>query len=196
MEHLDFEKLVEYSENLLSVSDKQEVLKHLQICTDCAIHAKKLEYFFSYSNKGNHEQVPQTVTANLLNIFQPKKNDLKTETFGKRLLAILAFDDWQIALNERLVYSDTRQLLYKTEKFDIDIRLQFAGGKCLLSGQVLPDCKKGLVEIHSREFTEKADLDSYSEFAFAQVKEGIYDLRFNLDDTIVEIKNFSLLANP
>lgn len=195
MKHIEFEKLLKKFEGLLAENESGEISAHLAECRDCAVQSAKLEKFFSYANDKPQEEVGQAVTARLLNIFQPKKAfERKKESFGKRLSAILAFDDWQTALNERFTFSDTRQLLYKAENYDIDLRLNFIGGKCQLSGQILPDCETATIEIASENVREKIEVNENCEFVFPLVSQDIYDLRIHFKDFFIEIQDFSLLT--
>lgn len=195
MKHIEFAKLLENFEGLLAENEAGEISAHLAECQDCAAQSAKLEKFFSYANDNPPEEVGQSVTARLLNIFQPKKTfEIKKESFGKRLLAVLAFDDWQTALNERFTFSDTRQMLYKAKNYDIDLRLNFIGDKCQLSGQILPDCKGATVEIISENVRENAELNENCEFVFPLVSQNIYDLRIHFKDFFIEIPKFSLLT--
>lgn len=195
MKHIEFEKLLKKFEGLLAENESVEISAHLAECCDCAAQSDKLEKFFSYANDKPQEEVGQAVTARLLNIFQPKKAfEVKKASFGKRLLAVLAFDDWQTALNERFTFSDTRQLLYKAEKYDIDLRLNFIGDKCQLSGQILPDCKGATIEIISENIREKTGLNEDCEFVFPLVSQNVYDLHIHFKDFFIEIPNFSLLT--
>ncbi len=193
MKHIEFENLIKHFESLRSVAEGREVSEHLLNCEACAAQSRKLENFLGYVQRGDYEQVSQSVTANLLNIYKPKKTAAKKESFVKKLVANLAFDDWQTALNERFILSDTRQLLYKTDKFDIDLRLNFAGEKCQVSGQIFPDCQSASAEIFSKEFSEKVYLNQDCEFVFPPIKNGVYGLRINSADKIIEIQDISLL---
>lgn len=193
MKHIEFEQLVEIFEGLRSETENREVFDHLRICDDCNKQAQKLENFFGYAKIAESAQAGQALTANLLNIYKPRKSVLAKKSYKQCLLATLVFDDWQFALNERLVYSDTRQLLYQTALFDIDLRLHFIGDKCQISGQIFPDCKGGSVEIYSSDFSEMTSLNEKCEFVFSLVKQEIYTLRFVSEDVSIEIENISLL---
>lgn len=195
MKHIEFEKLLEKFEGLLTENESREISAHLAGCTDCAAQSAKLENFFSYATDESPEDVGQAVTARLLNIFQPKKKiEIEKQSFGKRLLATLSFDDWQTVLNERFIFSDTRQLLYKAENYDIDLRLSFIGDKCQLSGQILPDCKATILEITSENVSARTELNENSEFVFPLVSQEIYDLRIYFKDFFIEISQISLLT--
>ena len=194
MKHTEIEKLVKNFEGLLSLAEQREVSEHLEACAECAALGAKLENFFSYVNTFKNEQVAQADTARLLNIFKPKKNvSAKGEFSGQRLVANLIFDDWQMTVNERFAATDTRHLLFKAERFEIDLRIYFFGGKCRVSGQIFPNCRKSAtLEIYSEETSEKIFSNNYCEFVFPPVQEGIYNFRISLGKTILEIENLSL----
>ncbi|HSK70481.1 MAG TPA: hypothetical protein VK892_02210 [Pyrinomonadaceae bacterium] len=194
MKHIEFEKLVNNFENRLSLAEREEVSEHLRVCAECAASAAKLEDFFSYVQADKDAQVSQADTARLLNIFKPGKTvSAERESFGKRLLASLVFDDWRTAVQERFAATDSRNLLYRAGRFEIDLRLQFTGDKCQVSGQIFPDCSQPTAaEIFSEETSEKAFLNNYCEFVFPPLKAGIYNFRINSDGEIIEIENLPL----
>jgi hypothetical protein len=195
MKHIEFTKLIEKYEGTISLSKELEISQHLSQCSDCVLMSKKLAGFFEYTQIYKSEEVAQNVTANLLNIYQPNKSATKKEGFVKRLFGKLVFDDWQIVLNERLAFADTRQMLYKVLDFDIDIRLQFANGKCLVSGQIFPDLKeKGKVKIVSKNGQTEAQLNENCEFILSPVSEGTYDIEIDFNNTHIEISKIALIS--
>jgi hypothetical protein len=195
MKHLKFEKLVNNFEGSLSLAEEQEVSGHLRACAECRALAAGLENFFRYANADKNREVSQADTARLLNIFKPRKIiSAGGESTVKKLLAALVFDDWQMALQERLAMSDSRHLLYRAEPFEVDLRLHFAGGSCQVSGQVFPDCaSSATAEIFSAGTGEKVFLNDCGEFVFPPLKEGIYNFRINTGGTTIEIENLSLV---
>lgn len=195
MKHLKFEKLVNNFEGSLSLAEEREVSGHLRACAECAGLAAKLENFFRYVSADKNREVSQADTARLLNIFKPRKIiSAEGESTVKKLLAALVFDDWQMALQERLAMSDSRHLLYRAAPFEVDLRLHFAGGSCQVSGQVFPDCtSSATAEFFSAEASEKVFLNDCGEFVFPPLKEGIYNFRINTGGTTIEIENLSLV---
>lgn len=195
MKHPEFEKLVRSFEGLLPMSEEQEISSHLRACAVCGAQARKLESFFGYVSAGKTEPVSQADTARLLNVFKPGKSiSAKSESFVERLFANLVFDDWQTALSERFVADDSRHLLYRAGRFEIDLRLHFTDGKCLVSGQIFPDCgKRASAEIFSETASEKVFLNDYCEFVFPPFQEGIYDFRIDSNGKLIEIENLSLI---
>jgi hypothetical protein len=196
MKHPEFEKLVKSFEGFESTAEEREVSGHLRVCAECAARAAQLESFFRYVKADKNPEVSQADTAALLNIFRPKKkvSAAAGDSKIKRLLASLVFDDWQTVLQERLVFSESRQLLYRAEQFEIDLRLHFAGGSCQVSGQVFPDCASSAsAELFSARTSEKVFLNDCGEFVFPALKEGIYNFRLDSGETTIEIENLSLV---
>lgn len=190
LQHIEFEQLVRRAEGDLS---DQKTDKHLAECAQCRANLQKLQNFFAFAQTTQNENVPQAATAYLLNIYQLPK---RKQSFAKRLRGVLAFDDWlpEFAVNERLAYTDTRQMLFRANGFEIDLRLQFAGGKCQPSGQIFPDCTNGEIEIVAADFTEKVSLNEYCEFVLPFVSEGIYDFKIRLKNAEIEISQISLFS--
>lgn len=196
MKHPEFEKLVKSFEGFESTAEEREVSMHLEACAECAARAAKLESFFRYVKADKNAKVSQADTAALLNIFRPKRqaSDTTGDSKIKRLLANLVFDDWQMVLQERLAFSESRHLLYRAERFEVELRLHFAGGSCQVSGQVFPDsASPASAELFSARTSEKVFLNDYGEFVFPALKEGIYNFRLDSGETIIEIENLSLV---
>ncbi len=190
LQHIKFEELVRRAES--DLSDKL-VDKHIAECGECRANLQKLQNFFAFAETTATESVPQAATAHLLNIYHPPR---RKPSFTKRLRGVLAFDDWlpEFAVNERLAYTDTRQMLFRAKGFEIDIRLNFVGGKCQPSGQIFPDCTGGEIEIVTNNFTEKVTLNEYCEFVLPFVSEGIYDFKIRVKNTEIEINQISLFS--
>lgn len=192
LQHIEFEELVRRAESSLPDKNTDE---HLAECTACFDGLQKLKDFFTYAETDSTETVPQSATANLLNIYQPTIK-AKRENIADRIRAILAFDDWlpEFAVNERLSFADTRQMLFRAAEYEIDMRLNFADGKCQASGQIFPDCENGEIEISAKDFKETTLLNAYCEFILPFVPEGIYDFKLRLDNIEIEIKQVSLFS--
>jgi hypothetical protein len=196
--HIKFEKLVSRAERILCENEVITQNEHLSVCADCSENLRKLENFLAYTSQNNlvESTPPQRTTANLLNVFQPKKNPTAKKSLAEKILGVLTFDDWlpEFAVNERLAYSDTRQMLFRASDFEIDLRLNFFGGKCQVSGQIFPDCNmsEGMIEISSESVGEKVFLNECCEFIFPFIEEGIYDLRLDLGLETIELTGVSL----
>jgi hypothetical protein len=155
--------------------------------------SKKLEEFFRFTKAIPLEEVSHNITATLLNIYKPKSKQQKSAGLVERLFGELVFDDWQTALHERLSFSDSRQLLYRGKNFELDIRLQFADGKCSVSGQIFPDLgSPATLKMMSGESINSTDLKENGEFTFPSLNEGIYRFVIDFDTTHIEIDEISL----
>ena len=193
--HIEFEELVRRAEgNLSDFTDE-----HLADCAVCRTNLQRLQNFFEFAENNSTETVPQATTAHLLNVYQPPKR-AKKEGFVTRLKGVLTFDDWlpEFAVNERLAFSDTRQLLFRADDYEIDLRLNFAAGRCQINGQIFPDCAGAEVEISSENFADKVShkvlLNEYCEFVFPFVAEGIYDFKIILKDKEIEIPQIAFVS--
>lgn len=194
--HIKFEKLVQRAEGFLPFDELQTVEKHLSECDACALQMRRLDNFFQITAKNNFEKVPQFVTANLLNIYQKPQQKPQRSGPLKRLLGLLVFDDWlpEFAVQERSASLDTRQLLYRAERYEIDLRLNFSAGKCQVSGQIFPDCSGGKINVFSENASVQTDLNEHCEFILPTVEEGVYSLQTETADEIIEIQNLSLIS--
>lgn len=194
MDHLEFEALIKHFEGALEAAEEQQLVEHLATCAACAADARKLASFPGFVNLGKDEQVPQATTAHLLNIYKRNTWPTKTESFARRFSAVLSFDDWQTALNERLIASESRQLLYRAASFDIDLRFDFAGDVCRVSGQVFPTPMLGTAQLFSESGGEKVSVNEFGEFVFPPIGIGNYSFEFNLDQVLIEIPDVSILS--
>lgn len=192
MKHLTFEKLVDKFEGRLAAADADSILSHLKECSACHAEHRKLEDFFGYVSIRPSEEVPQAATANILNIYQrrPVVEIAKEGLLSK--LGVLVFDDWTTALNERFAGMDSRQMLFNADGFDIDLRIEFVGESCVVTGQVFPDCPGAEITLSSQEASEKVTLNDMGEFSFVPVKTGEYSLRIRNDEVDLAINNIPL----
>ena len=198
MKHLEFRKLVDFFEGRLPEGEYTKVAAHVEGCAECSAASSKLENFFRYVSGRGHARVPQSTTANLLNIFTPPRKPHPRPSFYEVLKPLLVFDDWSLASNERIAYSDTRQQFYNAGKHSIDLRFNFTGDKCQVAGQVFTECSEGFVELTSSEESSeidiKVDLDDTCEFVLPIVEQGNYKLAFRISDSIIEFGEIDLKA--
>lgn len=191
--HLEFERIVGALETAADFSSDEKT--HLNNCSECAVQLRKLQNLFSIAPTDFSETIPQAATANLLNIYQKPKVE-KAKNLINRLAGQLIFDDWrpEFALNERLSFQDSRQLLFRAGDFNIDLRLNFAEEKCFVSGQIFVEIieKTAIVKIFNANFSLETSLNEYGEFEFPPIEQEIFDLRIVLDGKTIEIKNISV----
>ncbi len=192
MKHLTFAVLVDRFEGRLADSDVESISSHVAECRACEADYRKLSEFFGYVNQKPTEEVPQAATANILNIFQRRPAVEKPRTSVLSKIGVLVFDDWTTALNERYAGMDSRQLLYRADGFDIDLRIEFVGEQCIVTGQVFPECPGAELTLCSERTSVKASLNEMGEFTFDPVETGDYSLRIKNNEVYLEIENIPL----
>ncbi len=191
--HLEFERIISIAENATANFSIDEQT-HLANCSECSASRRKLTNLFTLAPNDFSETVPQAATANLLNIYR-KPEAQPQKTLKNRLAGLLIFDDWkpEFALNERLSFQDTRQLLYRAGDYNIDLRVNFADEKCLVSGQIFPEIENAVVKIYNANFSLETSLNEYGEFNFSPVEPGNFNLQIVLENETIEIRDISVL---
>jgi hypothetical protein len=179
MKHIEFTKLIEKFEGSLTTGDDLEVAAHIETCGDCETEFRKLANLFAYTALTGGETVPQAVTARILNLYQRNPKVSEPVAAKSSWLGSLIFDDWSMAVNERYSGLDTRQMLFRVNGFDIDLRIELVGDKCRLAGQVFPEFNGAVAQITSPENTVSVDLNEFGEFIFEPVSQGVYDLKIS-----------------
>lgn len=192
MKHVEIETLINKFEGRLDASDEHEIAAHIADCSECAAESAKLADFFAYAEGHKTNDVPQAVTARILNIYQRNPVPQSNKTSIGSSIASLIFDDWQLALNERYSGLDTRQLLYRAGDFEIDLRLELVGDMCRLTGQLFPAHDGVTVMLSSDDLTATASLTEFGEFTFDLVPQGDYDVRITINNNVLNIENIPL----
>jgi hypothetical protein len=192
MKHIEFAKLVEKFEGRLSNDEEREIADHIADCGDCDSESARLADFFAYANLEESESVPQAVTARILNIYQLRPLPKQTTSDKPHGAGFLIFDDWTISLNERYSGLDTRQMLFRINEYDIDLRFEFVGDMCRLTGQLFPEISGASVEIFSSSHSASAMLNEMGEFALDPLPQNIYDVRITGADEELFVKKIPL----
>lgn len=102
------------------------------------------------------------------------------------------FDDWSSLVYERHVGLDTRQLLYRISEYEIDLRLEFAEDKCLISGQLLPAVGDARLVMSGAGENYHAEITELGEFTIGPVASGAYDLTISIGRETFRLPNIPL----
>ena len=188
MKHIEIETLINKFEGRLAVGDEREIAAHIAECSECNSESAKLADFFAYVEPLPDANVPQAVTARILNLYQRKPVANQSPANPRSSILSLIFDDWQMALNERYSGLDTRQMVYRSGDLEIDLRLEIVGDMCRLTGQVFPESAGAKAEIWSLSHSSTTVLNEFGEFAFEPVPQGVYDVRFMIDNEVLNIE--------
>jgi hypothetical protein len=191
--HIEFEEIIKLAENDSASELSSAKANHLGSCAECSVQLRQLKNLFSLAPKEFPETVSQATTAHLLNIYrQPAAKTRKSLT--NRLAGLLIFDDWkpEFALNERLSFQDTRQLLYKAGDYTIDLRVHLADDRFLISGQIFPEAFAAVVRIYNAKISLETSLNEDGEFDFPPFDEGNFNLQIVTENETIELNDISL----
>jgi hypothetical protein len=191
MKHIEIETLINKFEGRFADGDEREIAAHIADCSECAAESAKLADFFAYSEQ-HFTDVPQAVTARILNLYQRKPVPEAAKTNIGSRIASLIFDDWQMALNERYSGLDSRQLLYRIGDLEIDLRLELVGDMCRLTGQIFPEHNGATAEVLSATHSAPATFNEFGEFTFELMPQDIYDVRISIDNEDLTIEKAPL----
>ena len=190
MKHIEFSTLIEDFEGRVPEKSAPAISEHLAVCSACLSDSAKVAQFFAYAGSQKFEPVPQAATANILNIYKrrPKKSGVPSP--GR---SFLVFDDWTMAVNERFSGSESRQLLFEVGNLTIDLRLEFQGENCSVSGQIFPDAENAAISIISAERSLTGSFGEFGEFVFDPAPQDLYEIRISIASTDLSIPEVSML---
>lgn len=192
MKHIEFSKLIERHEGQLDPHEESEIAHHIAACTTCKGEESKLAAFVSYAEIRATEEVPQAVSARLLNIYD--RRPIPDRKIVPKVIGtgFLVFDDWATALNERYSGMDTRQMLFKVGEYEVDLRIEFVGDNCRLTGQIFPGVQDGVIDVTSKDVLRSGEIDDSGGFDLGIVPRGSYDIRIATATEILLIEKLLL----
>ena len=202
MNHLDFQKAIDYLQKTLSTEETTQIDQHLSNCSHCQEEIEIAQNFLTAP------QNLSTPSPNLLNrvttAFKRKQERLTTRTEHK---AALQFDSWSqlVALGVRGVPQE-RQLLFHEDEFDLDLQVMNdrEAEKYTMRGQLLggfADDTSDNLEGISLKLRNKTDgqirqglTDQYGRFSFSLVDQADYELFVELkeQDIIINLESLSI----
>lgn len=192
MKHIEFAKLIERHEGRLEQGEESEIAQHIAACSTCRAEESKLAAFVSYSEIRATEEVPQAVSARLFNIFD--RRPLPDKNIAPKVIGtgFLVFDDWATALNERYSGLDSRQMLFKVGEYEVDLRIEFVGDNCRLTGQIFPGIQDGVIDVTSKDVFRSEEIDASGSFDMGTLPRGSYDIRIVAEAEILLIEKLPL----
>ena len=202
MNHLDFQKAIDYLQKTLSTEETTQIDQHLSNCSHCQEEIEIAQNFLTAP------QNLSTPSPNLLNrvttAFKRRQERLTTRTEHK---AALQFDSWSqlVALGVRGVPQE-RQLLFHEDEFDLDLQVMNdrEAEKYTMRGQLLggfADDTSDNLEGISLKLRNKTDgqirqglTDQYGRFSFSLVDQADYELFVELKerDIIINLESLSI----
>jgi len=109
---------------------------------------------------------------------------------------MLRFDSAQLprAVGRRSGSSAERQLLFRAESLDLEVRVAQSGSLWEVSGQVLNADARGLAELQGSAGEVQATLNEVGEFLLTPVPAGRYALILQLTTVDIEIAGLEIGA--
>lgn len=210
----DFEKILDYLQDLLPNTEKSNLESHIKECSDCPAVLAEARQLLNFLEEDARLHVSATAHKRAIAFFQPwfqTQQQLNTApTSIKKWIARLILDTRQTpglaapamaGLRSAAVAASPYQLLYSADegRIEVDLQIQPAGnsGKKstrLMMGQVMglenSECRVELVaaDFSSRETT----VDETFTFRFGDVQAGLYFLNIYSGDQLFEIPVMTL----
>jgi anti-sigma factor RsiW len=196
--HIPFSRLVDLAEGRLLPDERAHLETHLAACSRCSDEAAQLERLIGLMRTDTTEDAPPPVIARAVQLFQAQRLPASAAPGLRRhILAVLRFDSVGLApaFGVRSGEPSARQLLFSSEAYDIDLRIEPAGQAWIVSGQVLGESTAGgQAELHGVTGANPAALNEQSEFTLPAVAAGRYKLILHLADVDVELDELKIGA--
>ena len=192
MRHLNAEKLMEYTDGLLTDSKRAAIDSHLSQCEDCLQLKQELAQFVTHLKADASFEPPTAVLQWGVNLFQPMLQP--KESVGgrvRKIVASLIFDTFEepILAGVRRVGLPPRQLLFRAGDVDVDVKIESveANDRISLVGQVLSNSEKFFdntpVKLESHGMVRYKTMTNFvGEFAFDEVPKDTYHLSVDLPE--------------
>ena len=202
MNHIDFQKAIDYLQKAIQTEEITQIDQHLLDCSHCQ---EEIEMAKSFLTASQNLSVP---SPNLLNrvttAFKRKQERLSQRSERK---AALQFDSWALLAAQGVRgIPQERQLLFHEDKFDLDLQVMNdrEAEKYTMRGQLLgsfgSDTSDNLEGISLR-LRNKTDgqsrqglTDQYGRFSFSLVDQADYELFVELKerDIIINLESLSI----
>ncbi|MGH9841305.1 MAG: hypothetical protein ACREEM_21330 [Blastocatellia bacterium] len=192
LQHIPFATLADLAENRIPTQEQTETLAHLSLCSQCDSQLTQLRLMIEMMRTHKVVDVPQHLDKFALQLFRPRI--ATSPSLLRRVQAALSFDSLQMspAFGLRAAQSTTRQLIFSTDEYDLDLCIAPSGGSFLLTGQVLGPARNGTVELRGHFVTLQTDLNDSLEFSLPAAPAGKYELILRLRDSEIVVPNLQL----
>jgi hypothetical protein len=203
MTHPTFETLLDFVENHLPETARDQVVAHLTSpCDVCQAEVQAISDMLQLLEKEQLAEPPPSVVRRAIHLFK-RLQEQRTGDNRPRMMAHLLFDSRLVAraVAARGVVGQERQILYSVEGLDIDLQVsgEDSPRTLRLIGQVLPanddpsqvqGCRVRLEQ--EEEVTVITTADELGTFVFPAVVPGDYELWLDLPQAEVWIPSVSI----
>jgi hypothetical protein len=191
MKHPSFETLLTYQDGTLTGEEHSAVEAHLnQPCARCQARVQRLGELLQLMATDKTVAPPPPVLRRLVSVFR------RLTPNRPRLPIRLVFDSWQHApLAATRGGSQTQQLLFSAEGWDIDLQISANAGLVSLQGQILGNESLDAqpvpqVLLRSGEaLVATTETDRLGQFTFPALPFGAYALHIELENSEIAIED-------
>lgn len=182
-----FEQLVDYFDGHISGQDAETIAAHLAVgCRRCGENFAWYKHVRAIAAGDDSIEPPAWVLKRALQLFDAQARPRAAEHLG-RLVASLVFDSFArpVLSGVRLAEMSNRQLLYRADKYSVDVQIVFSGqASADLIGQVLRESEYrfesvaglSLKVIHNAQTVCSTATNAVGEFTLNAIAHGEYDL--------------------
>ena len=199
MTHLTYETLLNYLENRLAGDERSQVVAHVAECPECRRRWARLQIVLQVAMEDQTITPPSEILKRAVDISHTRPETSQHKPW-RRVVAALRFDS-RLQFSAATVRGAARgqQLLFTTERVDIDLQIKSGPMESDLMGQILSaesssEVLSAFVSLQNSAGTvlRATETDSLGQFTFRQIAYGIYDLVFDLGDQEVAIAGLEL----
>ena len=194
-QHIPFSRLVDFVDGRLSADDQAEIEPHLLACPSCASDLTWLRRVIGLMRADQTKDPPANVVAAAKRLF--REPVMPSGSVARRQIAAsLYFDSSQapVAIGLRAGAQLTRQMLFATADYLVDLRIVSSGALWAVSGQLLGAEAGDQVELRGPTRMVRVALNEMSEFVLPPAPSGSYTLTLQLADQDITITNLELGA--
>lgn len=189
--HIPFTELVDIAEQIVITS--AEAGEHLSTCLHCSTQLEAIKRTLGLMRSDTDENAPAEVVEHAKNIF--RKREAEQRFSLQIVLAALTFDSLTAAPAFGLRSQTTagRQLIYSTDKLDLEVRVARDNDEWQISGQILGSaCPEGKVNLVGENLSASTKMNELCEFSFDSVPAGAYKISLLLPDLSIETPQLEL----
>lgn len=189
--HIPFAELADIAEHHAVTSP--EAFEHLSTCFQCSNQLETIKRTLGLMRSDTDENAPTEVVEQAKNIFRKRK--VPQEAALVRLAAVLTFDSLTAtpAFGLRSQTTAGRQLIYSTDRLDLEVRVAQDNDEWQISGQILgPPCPDAKVGLEGENLSASTKVNELCEFSFDSVSAGAYKISLRLPDLFIETPQLEL----
>lgn len=192
--HIPLDQLADYVEGCLPAPQYSQVLDHLTRCPTCAREAAWLGRTIALMRSDQAEDAPPEVITRAIQLFEKQAQPVDWLAPMRRIVAVLtqAPSRPSLALGFRSGATDNRQLLYRADDYDLDVRLSGSAGRWTIAGQVLGPVTGGQIRLSSATGAIETTLNALAEFSFTNLLADHYQLILTTNTVEIEINNLEV----